>query len=258
MSVSAMKQALEALEDIWGYLPTKKAWPQDQVDEAIQTLRQAIAEAEKQEPVAWMWKDGTLTSDPDFADGTWTPLFTSPVHARPVVHTVRCTYPQCQATNGCVGACSKTAPVPASDINQEQKTPLKVLGLTVFTENRLRNGRVYDLETLQAMTPRDILAIPDMGKKSLKEVLEALDAYASDMSEKHVHESDKHRHELAGTIPISNGGIATSTPTDFFAPPKREWVGLTKDEVDSWELPVVPTVFQFAQFVEAKLKEKNA
>ena len=42
------------------------------------------------------------------------------------------------------------------------------------------------------------------------------------------------------------------------APPKREWVGLTKDEVDSWELPVVPTVFQFAQFVEAKLKEKNA
>ena len=38
---------------------------------------------------------------------------------------------------------------------------------------------------------------------------------------------------------------------------KREWVGLTKDEVDSWQLPVVPTVFQFAQFVEVKLKEKN-
>ena len=61
---------------------------------------------------------------------------------------------------------------------QEQKTPLKVLNLTVFTENRLRNGRVYDVETLQAMTSRDILAIPDMGKKALKEVLEALDVYA--------------------------------------------------------------------------------
>jgi len=61
----------------------------------------------------------------------------------------------------------------------KQKTPLKVLGLTVFTENRLRNGRVYDVETLQAMTNRDILAIPDMGKKALKEVLEALDAYAT-------------------------------------------------------------------------------
>jgi hypothetical protein len=30
------------------------------------------------ETVAWMWKDGTLTSDPDFADGTWTPLFAAP------------------------------------------------------------------------------------------------------------------------------------------------------------------------------------
>jgi len=38
----------------------------------------ASENAEKQEPVAWMWKDGTLTSDPDFADGTWTPLFTAP------------------------------------------------------------------------------------------------------------------------------------------------------------------------------------
>jgi hypothetical protein len=43
----------------------------------------------------------------------------------------------------------------------------------------------------------------------------------------------------------------------YAAPPKREWVGLTKDEVDSWELPDCPTVFEFAQFVEAKLKEKN-
>lgn len=57
---------------------------------------------------------------------------------------------------------------------QEQKTPLKVLNLTVFTENRLRNGRVYDVETLQTMTNRDILAIPDIGKKALAEVLEAL------------------------------------------------------------------------------------
>ncbi len=27
------------------------------------------------EPVAWMWEDGTLTADPDRADGTWTPLY---------------------------------------------------------------------------------------------------------------------------------------------------------------------------------------
>jgi hypothetical protein len=37
-------------------------------------------------------------------------VITAPVHARPVVHAVRCTYPQCQATNGCVGVCSKGQP----------------------------------------------------------------------------------------------------------------------------------------------------
>jgi hypothetical protein len=40
-------------------------------------------------------------------------------------------------------------------------------------------------------------------------------------------------------------------------PPQRTWVGLTNDEVDSWELPDHPTVYEFAKFIEAKLKEKN-
>jgi len=38
---------------------------------------------------------------------------------------------------------------------------------------------------------------------------------------------------------------------------KPEWVGLTQIDVDSWDLPDCPTVFEFAQFVEAKLKEMN-
>ena len=35
------------------------------------------AEVAKPEPtpVAWMWKDGTVTTDPDRADGTWTKLY---------------------------------------------------------------------------------------------------------------------------------------------------------------------------------------
>ena len=78
---------------------------------------------------------------------------------------------------------------------QEQKTPLKVLNLTVFTENRLRNGRVYDVETLQAMTNRDILAIPDIGKKALAEVLEALNAHAVNISQERVDETAKCGHE---------------------------------------------------------------
>jgi hypothetical protein len=77
MSIEAMKQALEALEEVQKYDKTSE-W----FDKKVSALRQAIAEAEKQEPVEF-----------------------------PVVHEVRCTYPQCQATNGCVGVCSKTAPL---------------------------------------------------------------------------------------------------------------------------------------------------
>ena len=37
----------------------------------------------------------------------------------------------------------------------------------------------------------------------------------------------------------------------------KPWVGLTQIDVDSWDLPDRPTVFEFAQFIEARLKEKN-
>ena len=112
---------------------------------------------------------------------------------------------------------------------QEQKTPLKVLNLTVFTENRLRNGRVYDVETLQAMTNRDILAIPDMGKKALSEVLEALDVYAVNMSQERVDETAKREHE---------------------------WVGLTDDEFERAVDGLEDLRDCWIQ-IEAKLKEKN-
>jgi hypothetical protein len=46
-------------------------------------------------------------------------------------------------------------------------------------------------------------------------------------------------------------------------PPKREWVGLTDDEIAQlmFKCDVIvtgPTQFDFAQAIEAKLKEKNA
>jgi hypothetical protein len=44
----------------------------------ISDIGQEIEQAEKQEPVAWMYKDGTTTADPDRADGTWTPLYEAP------------------------------------------------------------------------------------------------------------------------------------------------------------------------------------
>ena len=39
--------------------------------------------------------------------------------------------------------------------------------------------------------------------------------------------------------------------------PKREWVELTKDDVDSWTLPKSPTIYEFAKYVESKIKAKN-
>ena len=35
------------------------------------------------------------------------------------------------------------------------------------------------------------------------------------------------------------------------------WVGLTDDEINSWDLPDKPTVAEFVRFVEAKLRSKN-
>ena len=49
MSIEAMKQALEALEQ-WNTPLYKRG-------NVIESLRQAIAEAKKQEPVVWMYQD---------------------------------------------------------------------------------------------------------------------------------------------------------------------------------------------------------
>jgi len=38
---------------------------------------------------------------------------------------------------------------------------------------------------------------------------------------------------------------------------RSKWFGLTQIDVDSWDLPDRPTVFEFAQFIETKIKEKN-
>ena len=50
MTIEAMKQALEALEDAVDHLPKPNS---TECGYAITSLRQAIAEAEKQKPVAW-------------------------------------------------------------------------------------------------------------------------------------------------------------------------------------------------------------
>ena len=145
---------------------------------------------------------------------------------------------------------------------QEQKTPLKVLNLTVFTENRLRNGRVYDVETLQAMTNRDILAIPDMGKKALKEVLEALDVHAVNMNQEYVDETAKGEHVIDCTDEQLIEEVRRRGFVIRDAQVGKKWVGLTDEErhdvledaTGDGGHVYYDTLFRT---IEAKLKEKN-
>lgn len=57
MSITAMRQALEAL-----YMANAREWPENKIGAAINALSAAIEQAEKQEPVAWLYRDawGTL------------------------------------------------------------------------------------------------------------------------------------------------------------------------------------------------------
>jgi hypothetical protein len=102
MSISAMKQALDALDS---------DDPSIQLRAAV-ALRQAIAEAEKQEPVAWREVAGKTTHYYDYNEqGRGEPLYAAPV--------AQCYYPGCQTTSGCAGACSKTSPTAWAEITKE-------------------------------------------------------------------------------------------------------------------------------------------
>ena len=104
MSIEAMKQALEALDNLSRYADTcelflKETHPgkayalRERVTksiEAIASLRQAIEQAEKQEPVLWKWKDSEMVTpfDKTNVEG-WTPLYTTPPQRKPLTDEER-------------------------------------------------------------------------------------------------------------------------------------------------------------------------
>ncbi len=89
MSISAMKQALEALENVHVFVTTKEKikHPEgtDWYEEAITALRQAIAEAEKQEPVFYVIQAtdrfGEGYEQTYWEDPNGFPVYAAPVHA---------------------------------------------------------------------------------------------------------------------------------------------------------------------------------
>ena len=65
---------------------------------------------------------------------------------------------------------------------------------------------------------------------------------------------------------VYNGILHEFDPSEFAtsevkplytAPPKREWVGLTDDEIDTWNIVGHESLREFVRAIEAKLKEKN-
>ena len=180
----------------------EKAW-----DEA-----QQAAWAEKQEPVAWMWKDGTLTSDPDVADGTWTPLFTAPVHASDI-------------SQECV---DETAKGEHDTLGSEWVECVK-LPIVVHVRNQ-REGETH-ISTREGITP----VLPD----------------------------DLIMRGVAGEEYPIGRGLFERTYTFDTAPPKKEWVKLTDEEIYDYADKFLYQhgsnygIKSFGKAIEAKLKEKN-
>jgi len=82
MSIEAMKQALEALGSYMEATDSEAdAEAHSLMAAAFFKLKEAVAEAEKQEPVAWLFTDveGTeFFEEREDWEGKWTPLYTTP------------------------------------------------------------------------------------------------------------------------------------------------------------------------------------
>jgi len=77
MNIEVMKQALEALEIEDSACRHEKEMTPEHIASSIAALRQAIEQAEKQEPVAWYNRDESGLSF-ERLRGDWKPLYPAP------------------------------------------------------------------------------------------------------------------------------------------------------------------------------------
>jgi hypothetical protein len=57
--------------------------------------------------------------------------------------------------------------------------------------------------------------------------------------------------------PVIDRTMAVRIATQLGWEPKREWVGLTDAEIDTWDIVGHESLRDFVRAIEAKLKEKN-
>lgn len=63
---------------------------------------------------------------------------------------------------------------------------------------------------------------------------------------------------LIEQVLVKKLGQAMSYAAQELVNPKREWVGLTDEEMhDCWDSPLTPLGMKHARMIEAKLKDKN-
>jgi hypothetical protein len=114
-------------------------------------------------------------------------------------------------------------------------------------------------------TPEDIKKIES---KWVGACSKTAPVHASDMSEKHVQVSDKHRHEKGTSMRKTTRDEKIVNPGVYEVPefecprcghccPEREWVGLTDDEFQACFDHADGTLGSLMYAIEAKLKEKN-
>ena len=69
---------------------------------------------------------------------------------------------------------------------------------------------------------------------------------------------EKKFEELYGELNLTPNDAAFRVFKSGWNCAKQNFTGLTKDDVDSWTLLESPTIYEFAKYVESKIKEKNS
>ena len=155
--------------------------------------------------------------------------------------------------------------------------PCVKLPVIVHVRNQ-RDGETH-ISTREGITPvlpDDLIMRGVAGEeypigRELFERTYTFDVDAVNMNQEHVDETAKREHEPVAWMGVDSWGVVTKFRTNPFGgaiplyktPPKREWVGLTDEEIgtltvfDGLHHIETPLLADFIRATEAKLKEKN-